>query len=268
MTTGEKIYELRKKKHLTQEELADRVGVSRQAVSKWENGETYPETEKLIELCKLFGVSSDDILFGKETQEGNSAEAASSSEKAEEGGKEKFFLARTGTPLHYEYVSKTKVFGLPLVHINFGLGAYRAKGIFAFGNIATGFFSFGLVSLGLLSFGILSVGLLAFGTFAFALAAFGAIGVGALVSFGGISVGGLLSFGGVAVGNLAIGGAAIGRYAVGGYANGFLAVGNSVAKGEHAFVVPEQLNELLAYLSENVTGFLRDWIEGLARMIA
>ena len=268
MTTGEKIYKLRKKKGLTQEELADRVGVSRQAVSKWENGETYPETEKLIELCNLFGVSSDDILFGKETQEGNNAEAASSAERAEESGKEKYFLARTGMPLHYEYVSKTKVFGLPLVHINFGLGVYRAKGIFAFGNIATGFFSFGFLSAGLFSFGLLAIGLLAFGTFSVALAAFGAIGVGALVSFGGVSVGGLLSFGGVSVGNFAIGGAAIGRYAIGGYAQGHLAVGNTTAVGEHAFVVPEELNELIAYLRENVTGFLRDWIEGLARAIA
>lgn len=265
MTTGEKIYELRKKKGLTQEELADRVGVSRQAVSKWENGETYPETEKLIELCNLFGVSSDDILFGKENgDEGIPRETVSSPKNAEGNG----LFVRAGIFSHYEYVSKTKVFGVPLVHINFGLGVYRAKGIFAFGNIATGFFSFGFLSAGLFSFGLLAIGLLAFGTFSVALAAFGAIGVGALVSFGGVSVGGLLSFGGVSVGNFAIGGAAIGRYAVGGYARGFIAVGNTTAIGEHAFVVPEEMNELIAYLRENVTGFLRDWIEGLARAIA
>jgi len=47
MTLGEKIYALRKERGITQEELADRLGVSRQAVSKWELGQGYPETVKL-----------------------------------------------------------------------------------------------------------------------------------------------------------------------------------------------------------------------------
>lgn len=53
---------LRKRDKITQEELADRLGVSRQSVSKWETGEAYPETDTLILLCDLFGESLDRLL--------------------------------------------------------------------------------------------------------------------------------------------------------------------------------------------------------------
>ena len=66
MTTGDKIFGYRKKAGFTQEELADRLGVSRQAVSKWEQDAAFPETDKVLELCKLFSVSGDELLFGRE----------------------------------------------------------------------------------------------------------------------------------------------------------------------------------------------------------
>lgn len=50
MKLGEKIYKLRKEKGLSQEALAELVGTTRQAVSKWENNQGYPETEKLLML--------------------------------------------------------------------------------------------------------------------------------------------------------------------------------------------------------------------------
>lgn len=62
MAFADNLYYLRKKNHITQEELADSLDVSRQSVSKWETGEAYPETEKLIALCDKFGVSLDDLL--------------------------------------------------------------------------------------------------------------------------------------------------------------------------------------------------------------
>lgn len=55
---------LRKRSNITQEELADRLQVSRQSVSKWETGEAYPETEKIIALCDIFGVTMDDLMRG------------------------------------------------------------------------------------------------------------------------------------------------------------------------------------------------------------
>ena len=62
MTFKEKIVRLRKIKSLTQDEFASAVGVSRQAVYKWESGQSYPEVPKLIEIKMLFGISIDDLL--------------------------------------------------------------------------------------------------------------------------------------------------------------------------------------------------------------
>lgn len=64
MTFGERIYTLRKSAGLSQEELAERLDVSRQAISKWERGAGYPETEKLINMSRLFGVTVDYLLGG------------------------------------------------------------------------------------------------------------------------------------------------------------------------------------------------------------
>lgn len=62
MTFKEKLVILRKIKGITQEELACAVGVSRQAVYKWESGQSYPEVPKLLEMKLLFSVSIDDLL--------------------------------------------------------------------------------------------------------------------------------------------------------------------------------------------------------------
>ena len=62
MKLNEKIFQCRKRSGLSQEELADRVGVSRQAVSKWELGTALPELDKLKLLAKTFGVSTDWLL--------------------------------------------------------------------------------------------------------------------------------------------------------------------------------------------------------------
>lgn len=62
MTFGEKLIRLRKIKGITQDELAAIIGVSRQAVYKWENGKSYPEVTKLLEIKNLFNVSIDNLL--------------------------------------------------------------------------------------------------------------------------------------------------------------------------------------------------------------
>lgn len=62
MTTGEKLALLRKKKGMTQEELAEALQVSRQSVSRWEMDAAFPETDKLIKLSKLFECSIDFLL--------------------------------------------------------------------------------------------------------------------------------------------------------------------------------------------------------------
>jgi transcriptional regulator with XRE-family HTH domain len=62
MDLGEKLLYLRKKKGLSQEQLAAQVTVSRQAISKWELGEAIPDTENVIQLTKIFEVSADFLL--------------------------------------------------------------------------------------------------------------------------------------------------------------------------------------------------------------
>ena len=62
MTFKEKLVKLRKIKGLTQDEFASAVSVSRQAVYKWESGQSYPEVAKLLEIKLLFGISIDDLL--------------------------------------------------------------------------------------------------------------------------------------------------------------------------------------------------------------
>ena len=62
MTFKEKLVKLRKLKGLTQDEFASAVGVSRQAVYKWESGQSYPEVQKLIEMKLLFDISIDNLL--------------------------------------------------------------------------------------------------------------------------------------------------------------------------------------------------------------
>lgn len=62
MTIGEKITKLRKEHNLTQEQFAEVLKVSRQSVSKWELNSTYPDTEKLVRISKIFDCSLDYLL--------------------------------------------------------------------------------------------------------------------------------------------------------------------------------------------------------------
>lgn len=61
MEFGNKIMELRKKMGLSQEELAEKIGVARQTISKWELGETFPDLNQAKELSKIFNVSLDEL---------------------------------------------------------------------------------------------------------------------------------------------------------------------------------------------------------------
>lgn len=64
MSLGENLQYLRKRDNITQEQLAEKLEVSRQSVSKWESDTTYPEMEKLIQLCQMFHCSMDDLVQG------------------------------------------------------------------------------------------------------------------------------------------------------------------------------------------------------------
>lgn len=70
MSTGTRIAQARKKQGLTQEQLAEQLEVTRQSVSRWESDTAYPETDKLVRLARIFGVSCDYLLQGAGEAEG------------------------------------------------------------------------------------------------------------------------------------------------------------------------------------------------------
>lgn len=228
-TIGERIMNLRQKKGVSQEAFGEMLGVSRQAVSKWETGQAMPDLEKVMAMSEIFGVTTDYLLKGTENAQPQSdvqQEAQDVLSDSENTG----FLPRL-KKLKFEYKSKTTVFGIPLVHIKLG----RAKGIFAVGIMATGLVSFGALSIGLLSLGLLSLGLIALGTFSLGGLSFGGIAAG-IMAFGGVALG-IFTVGGLSIGMYSLGGCAIAsKIAFGGYANGFIAIGDKV-NGEYTWCI-------------------------------
>jgi transcriptional regulator with XRE-family HTH domain len=68
---GEKLYELRKGKNLSQEEVAEKLNVTRQTVSKWETNQSSPDFDKILPICELFEISTEELITGKKTKEKN-----------------------------------------------------------------------------------------------------------------------------------------------------------------------------------------------------
>ena len=71
MSFADKLIQLRKTKGLSQEDLADSLGVSRQAISRWEQGNTFPDLLNLQKIMKVFGVSADYLICDEYAAEGN-----------------------------------------------------------------------------------------------------------------------------------------------------------------------------------------------------
>lgn len=65
MSLGERLIELRKEKHLSQEEAADRLKVTRQTISKWELDQSTPDFDKLVPICELYGIDVNELVTGK-----------------------------------------------------------------------------------------------------------------------------------------------------------------------------------------------------------
>lgn len=140
---GSRIAQLRREKKLSQEALAEKTGVSRQAVSKWERGESAPDTENLITLSEVFGVTLDELLNKEKALEPQKTEEAVLTENTpanenevfeastEKGGKK----AKKEKPKKVKRVKKERLFPkahsvflkipviiiVPLVFVLFGI---------------------------------------------------------------------------------------------------------------------------------------------------
>ena len=84
MKLAEKLFELRKEKGWSQEKLAEQINVSRQSISKWESGQVLPEIEKIIELSRIFQVTTDYLLLDENSEKG-------ASQVILEEGKDKYY---------------------------------------------------------------------------------------------------------------------------------------------------------------------------------
>lgn len=101
---GSNLAELRKKNGYSQEALAEKLGISRQAVSKWERGESTPDTDTLIQLSELYGISLDSLVGNKQQKE-----------EATKKATEKIKTKANGTPVHPGLSKKLLIFPFPIL---------------------------------------------------------------------------------------------------------------------------------------------------------
>lgn len=273
MTLGEKIYKLRTEQGLSQETFGEKLGVSRQSVSKWETDQSVPELDKIVAISELFKVSTDQLLKESKTVAETSKDAQSTMENAlstteEKAQREDGFLRieyLPGQKRRFEYKSKKMIGSLPLVHIG-----RRAKGVIAIGLVAQGWFALGLASIGGFSIGIVSLGLLSLATFAFGLIALGSFAVG-VISMGAVAVG-IFSMGALTIGQFAFGASAHGtQVAIGDVASGKIALGYSRATGTYTqisnrqpFDYEEACRAIDTHVSSNWL-FFKTWAKGMIR---
>ena len=74
MNLGENLKKLRKENNLSQEQLADKLNISRQAISKWESGKAYPDIDNLILLRNIFNTTIDDLVLREDKVDDNKIE--------------------------------------------------------------------------------------------------------------------------------------------------------------------------------------------------
>lgn len=80
MNLGERLFELRKSKNLTQDDVAEKLNVTRQTVSKWETNQSTPDFDKIVPLCELFEIGVEELLTGKKPEH-NTVEGENKPEK-------------------------------------------------------------------------------------------------------------------------------------------------------------------------------------------
>lgn len=68
MSLGTRLYDLRRSKHLSQEDVADKLNVTRQTISKWETDQSTPDFDKIAPLCELYDITTDELLTGNKEE--------------------------------------------------------------------------------------------------------------------------------------------------------------------------------------------------------
>lgn len=115
MNLGEKLLQLRKEKHLSQEEVAEKLNVTRQTISKWETDQSTPDFDKILPLCELYGITANELLTGikDETQKQESI----SQEESETNKRKKAFGIGLSV-LIYFIATIWIIISIPVLEIN------------------------------------------------------------------------------------------------------------------------------------------------------
>ena len=102
MDIGEKLFELRKDKNMTQDYVAEKLNVSRQSVSKWETNQSTPDFDKIVPLCELYEISPNELLM-------NDKQESVSNENIGNGKINKFLAWGKDKEINYENMTRTQI---------------------------------------------------------------------------------------------------------------------------------------------------------------
>lgn len=139
MTFGEKLQTLRQRSGMSQDALAEKLNVSRQAVSRWERDETMPETDKVVALADLFGVTTDYLLRPQVREEAEPQAQPHTGAAASGGARKHDWVDKLG------YLAKTKGYLLGWVLIAWGV--MDLLGLLATLLMVNGFFNLSGLSM-------------------------------------------------------------------------------------------------------------------------
>ena len=293
MTFAQVLTQLRREKGLSQEQLADLMDVSRQAVSKWEAGQSMPDLTRLVALAELFGVSLDALVrpdragaaaaCPEEAQIGTAHPGSAYSSGAQTGAAHLGAVHPEAAAPHSKAAAsafaaqavpaaQSGAAREPAAGPAAGMVRVEAQGRTFYmpaGSVVAitpGYeyksertlFGLPLVHINI-GYGLRGAkGVFALGNYAVGVVAVGGFSAG-LVGIGGLSAGLLLAFGGVALGGialggLAVGGIALGACAVGAYALGAAAVASKAAVGVSALApVSAGMNESAQFAITDAT---------------
>ena len=118
MNLGERLFELRKAKSLTQDEVAEKLNVTRQTVSKWETNQSTPDFDKIVPISELFEIGVEELLTGKKEEKQKKAELQEEKVITKQEAKEKSAKVVSGSIFIYILAVALIMILVPVKHVN------------------------------------------------------------------------------------------------------------------------------------------------------
>lgn len=118
MNLGERLFELRKTKNLTQDEVAEKLNVTRQTVSKWETNQSSPDFDKIVPISELFEIGVEELLTGKKEEKQEKEEVQEEKVITKQEAKEKSAKVVSGSIFIYILAVALIMILVPVKHVN------------------------------------------------------------------------------------------------------------------------------------------------------